>query len=213
MQHILDFPEDHTRIRAYLFLTPMSLEHSPDLGQFTPRFSRPQHLRHSASVVERGNGAKLSREKNGFHQTNTVKKLSAEQRMSLMELLHTVPSMAPVIAMMIDHAPDTGRTIRYPEGMDTIGRNQPCETTGVKAKHCTCEACINDFGDSDEKQNKFDDRLIDAQLPLVMAEELHGLLIQIQSQLQELARRIEEETPTEDEARAENEPDVQAVGG
>ena len=191
----------------------MSLEHSPDLGQYTPHFSRPKHLRHSASVVERGNGAKLSREKNGFHHTSNVKKLSAEQRMSLMELLHTVPSMAPVIAMMIDHAPDTGRTIRYPEGMDRIGRNEPCETTGVKAKHCTCEACINDFGDSDEKQNKFDDRLMDAQLPRVMAREFQVLLIQIQGQLEELARRIEEETPTENAVGVENEPDVQAVAG
>ncbi len=213
MQHILDFPEDHTRIRAYLFLIPMSLEHSPDLGQFTPRFSRPKHLRHLPSVIERGNGARLSREKNGFHQTNTVSKLSTKQRMALMKLLDKIPSMAPVIAMMIDHAPDAGRTIRYPEGMDRIGRNEPCETTGVKAKHCTCEACINDFGDSDEKQNKFDDRLIDAQWPLDMSEELYGLLIDIQGQLEELARRIEEETPTEDEARVENEPDVQAVGG
>ncbi len=191
----------------------MSLEHSPDLGQFTPRFSRPKHLRYSSPVLERGNGARLSREKNGFQQRDSVKKLSTEQRMSLMELLDKVPSMAPVIAMMIDHAPDAGITIRYPEGTDTIGRNEPCETTGVKAKHCTCEACINDFGDSGEKQEKFYDRLIDAQLPLVMAKELHGLLMQIQSQLQELARRIEEETPTEDEPRVENEPDVQAVGG
>ena len=90
-----------------------------------------------------------------------------------MDLLRDVPSMAPVIAMMLDHAPDKGRTIRnqWPK----LERNEPCDITGVKSKHCMCIACTEEFGVTGEKWDKFEDRELNAQLMDKMGEKLEAL--------------------------------------